>query len=271
MMAEHRRRCRVQGEIVGRRPHEETKCREKRGEDDPEVEPSSSFRTGRGNVASSSRCGLNRRNGTFWACCSRAVLTFDQSSADCLQLGSPFAAPLIALNVRASEAPVLVSWQDSLPSAAQLRPPKEASEMLRLEDGQGPALPISGLTPSSRILDSVREGVVTACSVVCVQRPWSEAFEVFFLSWDVSCGYALVGSGASWQVSIITGKLEMVGPQEVRLRLLSCRELADLEARELGAQWVASFEVAPAPPSARQGCDSASAWEEEALQSWLSA
>ena len=140
--------------------------------------------------------------------------------------------------------------------------------MLRLENGTCPALPIVGLVPSSRVLS---KGAPAACSVVCVQRPWRTSFEVFFLSWDVSCGYALVGTGASWLRAPSTGKLEEVGPPEVRMHLLSCRELPDAEARLFGTRWVASFEVTPTPSPPRRGCDAASASEEEALQTWLSA
>jgi len=254
-MLERRRPCRVDGQLVDRARG--PKCRER----DPREDR-------RPQAGAHVPCRVNLRDGTSWACCSKAVLTFDQPSADCLQLGSPFEAPLIALTARASEAPLLFSWQSALPTPAQLRPPTEAPDTLRLEDGTCPALPIIGLVPSSRFLG---KGVPAACSVVCMQRPWRTSFEVFFLSWDVSCGYALVGTGASWVRVPSTGKLEEAGPSEVRLRLLSCRELPDAEARLFGTRWVASFEAAPMPSPPRQGCDAAKASEEGALQSWLKA
>ena len=254
-MIERRRPCRVDGEIVDRPRGRACRRRDSQGDRRPEA-------------GAHVPCRVNLRGGTSWACCSKAVLTYDQPSADCRQLGSPFEAPLIALTARASEAPLLVSWQSGLPSPVQLRPPTEALDILRFEDGTCPPLPIVGLVPSSRFLS---QGVPVTCSVVCVQRPWRSSFEVFFLSWDVSCGYALVGTGASWVRAPSTGRLEEVGPSEVRLRLLSCRELPDAEARLFGTRWIASYEVRPTPSPPRQDCDAASASEEEALQSWLKA
>ena len=160
--------------------------------------------------------------------------------------GSPYESPLVV--VECAEGPFLVSWQVDVPSAAFVRKPSEAQDVAVLEP-RG-AVPLLGMRPWSA-------SSANTYSLLCLQKPWRESFEVFFFSWDASRGYSFASSGALWEQE--GGKLERLGRASTRIRLLSCAQLPP-EASCVGSVWSAIFRLE------QKGADDA---EGKELQAWL--
>jgi hypothetical protein len=161
--------------------------------------------------------------------------------------GSPYDSPLVA--IESAEGPFLVSWQPDVPSAAFVRKPSEALDVAVLEPGG--ALPLLGLRPWSASWPD-------RYSLLCLQRPWRDSFEVFFFSWDAARGFSFASSGAFWNRE--DGRLRRLGQARSRLTLVSCAQLPP-EASCLGCVFGAVFRLE------KQGGHDAEAKE---LQAWLS-
>ena len=161
--------------------------------------------------------------------------------------GSAYESPLVV--VQSAEGPFLVSWQPDVPSAAFVRKPSEARDVALLEPGG--ALPLLGMRPWSASSPD-------RYSLLCLQQPWRDSFEIFFFSWDAVRGFSFASSGALWNQE--AGKLRRLGRADTRMRLLSCAQLPP-EASCVGSISSAVFKFE------KQGADDA---EAKALQAWLS-
>ena len=195
-------------------------------------------------------CSANLRSGGSW--CGRCERTSDLPSDACLQLGSPFAPPLVTLTA-ARATSICVGWLNvSAPS--DVAPPGDAGPALRIENAE--CQPIFGLLPAT----GQPRGILTARS------SHEDDFEVFFFTWSHQCGYAFLNSGVRWRKD--TGILTVSPtPARLRLRLLRCREIPAREAREALAPWVASFRVERRSLAGQS--EDASPQEETWLQQWL--
>jgi hypothetical protein len=150
------------------------------------------------------------------------------------QVGSPYASPLIALQLAPEQGPLLVSWQSDVPSARFVRKPSEAQDAALVEPGG--VLPILGLKPW---LASRPE----LYSILCIQKPWSDAFEIFLFSWDSSRSYSFLSAGTAWSQEGVSRRLSRRGRASARVRLVSCRQLSGVEASCAATVWGAVFKV----------------------------
>jgi hypothetical protein len=207
------------------------------------------------------RLSLRSSTGLFGS----KTTTYDLPDAACLQAGSAFAAPRLALTARLTETPVVLSWQDGLLSPFEIQTPGTATEALRIFSEEAPPMPIFNLSPS---LYPQRMSVLAAQRIQPAESEL-EIFEIFFLNWSESCGYALLNSGKCWRRESPLAPLEDVGAAELRFQRLDCIALTDKQRSLYRTPWGCSFRL-QSRATLRQGdCDDLTPGDEKRLQSWL--
>jgi len=162
---------------------------------------------------------------------------------------------------------MLVSWQHDVGSPAEIQSPIQADDTLFLcgenvsERHKNHAMPIVGLEPS-RFVPSA------AVSLLCVQRPWEQDFEIFVLIWDISQRkYSLVNAGGAWLRD--SHGLHVRKPATLRARLDACEHLAPSDAKICKTPCSATFLLSSVMPYAADIDDHDLPSSAKFLREWL--